>query len=233
MAVPFAALYRSVFHLPRTISGIYTTPYAPKKVLSFKCVLFSRAQVSEKNTRERHRQLASFLFLETIQQTIDALLNRVCLQGHQVGDFLSPKTGIGTEGPKIKVKKEPGIFVVNDTLEEQVKKEADEETRLDFLRTFGLEEREIIWPGLPLVSEMMDEPADEHPILIAVFLRVNGSYAISQRLKAASEVSRNGIGSLHLSDIIYVKLDQFMQRHLPIAKVCKGCLFNTLFFFSC
>jgi hypothetical protein len=109
--------------------------------------------------------------------------------------------------------------VVNDTLEEQVKKEADEETRLDFLRTFGLEEKEIIWPGLPLVSEMMDEPADEHPILIAVFLRVNGSYAISQRLKAASEVSRNGIGSLHLSDIIYVKLDQFMQRHLPIAKL--------------
>ena len=119
----------------------------------------------------------------------------------------------------IKIKKEPGLLTVTDTMEEQLRKEAEKEARKDFLHTFGLEERDIIWPGLSMNSPLMDEPADEHPILIAVFLRVNGSYAISQRLKAASEASRNGIGSLALSDVIYVKLDQFMQRHLPLAKV--------------
>lgn len=154
--------------------------------------------------REKFQKLAPFLFLETVQQTIDLLSSQGHLAGRLVGHFLSPRS----PEDAIKLESATGAAITFPTANQE--KEADSR--------FAISSSEIIWNGLHPSSRFMDEPADEHPVLIAVFLRVNGANAVAIRLKAMSDAVKNGFGSIPLSDATYIKLNQFMQRHLPLAK---------------
>lgn len=165
--------------------------------------------------RERFQRLAPFLFLETVQQTIDKLVDSGHLQGRQVGYFLTPRPPDPLEGRRrpLEVKRENLVsYDQTSGQQQQQSPSIEQEDRL-----FAIDATEIIWPGLDARSLLMDEPADEHPILVAVFLRVNGANAVSIRLKAMSDAVKNGFGSIPPTDATYIKLNQFMQRHLPLA----------------